>query len=297
MRITLVHNPGAGRNARAGSLIALLRAAGHAVRYQSAKDDSWPDALAWDADVIAVAGGDGTLSRVAKRMPGRGVPLAPLPCGTANNIARSLGIAEAPHEALIRAWPRGRRVGLRVGEARGPWGVRRFVEGVGAGLFASTLPQADANRTLASLERPDAKVAYGLQMLKDRLEHCPAIAIEAELDGESLSGDYLLFEALNIPYIGPNLFLAPDAVPGEGRLVVVRAGEPERDRLREYLSKWQDAKDRLPVLPSKAGNRLNIAWAGFSLHIDDQLEEAPPGARQPVELSMGDETVEFLVPA
>ena len=49
-------------------------------------------------------GGDGTVGRVTRRMVGRGVPITVLPSGTANNIARSLGLIERPFEELIRGW-------------------------------------------------------------------------------------------------------------------------------------------------------------------------------------------------
>src|SRR5262245_19963348 len=43
-------------------------------------------------DVVIAAGGDGTIARAARTLARRGVPLAILPLGTANNIARSLAI-------------------------------------------------------------------------------------------------------------------------------------------------------------------------------------------------------------
>lgn len=44
------------------------------------------------ADMIAIGGGDGTVSGCAKALVERGLPLAVLPMGTANDLARSLGI-------------------------------------------------------------------------------------------------------------------------------------------------------------------------------------------------------------
>lgn len=301
MRVTLIHNPGAGRNAQSDALVAMLRAAGHEVYYQSARADNWPQALAREADLIAVAGGDGTLSRVAKRMLGRGVPLAPLPCGTANNIAHTLGIAGVALADLVRAWPEARRVRLNIGIAQGPWGLRRFVEGFGAGLFAWTMPYADASETIAGLQRTDAKIAYAQQMLKDRLEHCPPIALEARLDGQDLSGEYVLFEAMNIRYIGPNLYLAPEGEAGNGEFIVVAATERERARLHEYLSKWQEEKMRLPMLRSHRGRHLSLAWSGFAVHIDDQLwpkAGEPPGRTSGrIDVCLEPGGLEVLIPA
>src|SRR5688572_33046215 len=98
MKATLIHNPGAGDNktATVGQSEALLKEAGYKVRYQSSKERRWHKALKKSADIIVVAAGDGTVGKVARRMIGKGVPLAVLPMGTANNISKTLGIADLP---------------------------------------------------------------------------------------------------------------------------------------------------------------------------------------------------------
>ena len=74
--VTLIHNPGAGDQDEDGeSLRKLLRDAGHEVRYQSAKEDGWKGALKKTADLIVIAGGDGTVGRVVRRVAGRGIPI------------------------------------------------------------------------------------------------------------------------------------------------------------------------------------------------------------------------------
>lgn len=309
MRITLIHNPGAGSTGGddAAKLIALLGKNGHEVRYQSSKEKGWKAALREPADAIAVAGGDGIVGRVAKRMAGSPVPVAPLPGGTANNIARTLGLAGRPWEELVRGWTDGRIVKLDVGVASGPWGERKVMEGIGAGLFAATIARAEQSRTLAELPHADAKVAYMLQILKERLKHAGPVAIEAQVDGEDVSGEYLLFEAMIIPYIGPNLFLAPDRKPGDGCFELVLVGENERDRLRECLAHWQNGKARIPVLPSRHGKSLRMTWSGFPLHLDDkswpsreetEREEAEPAPRHGlIEVKLEGNSTRFLAPA
>ena len=302
MRITLIHNPGAGGTGSddAARLIALLGKNGHEVHYQSSKEKGWKKALEEPADAIAVVGGDGIVGRVAKRMAGRAVPVAPLPGGTANNIARTIGLAGRPWEELVRGWESGRTVKLDVGLARGPWGERNVMEGLGAGLFAALIAHADASRTLAQLPHADAKVAYTLQLLKERLEHAAPVEIEAQVDGEDVSGEYLMFEAMIIPYIGPNLFLAPDSKPGDGLFELVLVRENERERVREYLAHWQNGKARLPVLPSRHGKELRMTWTGFPLHIDDKRwpkEGAPPAREGLIEVKLEGNTTRFLAPA
>ena len=301
MRVTLIHNAGAGDDDQpsARELSDVIRSAGHAVSYWSTHDDDWAAALSAPADVIAVAGGDGTIGRVAKRMAGSGVPLAVLPMGTANNISRTLGIVDLPLEQLVAGWQAARIRMLDIGVANGPWGRRHFIEGLGVGVFAWTMPEADASQTLAGLELADHKITYALQMLKDRLENCPPVQLRATLDGDDLSGDYLLFEAMNAQYIGPNLYLAPHASAGDGSFDVVMVTDAERERLLDYLSSWQDGAFRRPQLPTRRGQRLEMQWTGFHLHVDDEIwpdEGAVLAAPAQIDVTLETQALSFLVP-
>jgi diacylglycerol kinase (ATP) len=87
-------------------------------------------ALKKKIDLVLVAGGDGSVSKVACRLVAMSskVPLAVLPLGTANNFARSLGFCLSAKE-LIEQLNDGRCDTFDVGLARGPWGKRYFFEG------------------------------------------------------------------------------------------------------------------------------------------------------------------------
>ena len=304
MQVTLIHNPGAGKQGKGNGdeLVQLLRDAGHDVSYQSSKDDAWAEALEQPAELVVVAGGDGTVSRIAKRMVGRGVPLATLPSGTANNISRSLGLVDRPFEELVRGWPEARRVKLDVGVAEGPWGMHYFLEGLGVGLFARLLASGSGEPVKRSkTKRPAAKIDNALERLKRSADKSKPIALKAALDGKDISGKYLLLEAVNIPNVGPSLFLAPDSTPGDGQLDVVLVAEAERDRLVQYLATWQENRERLAVLPTHQGKRLTVEWTGFEVHIDDELwpgdDDRPPAPPARIEARIESGNVEFLVPA
>ena len=86
------------------------------------------------AEFVVVAGGDGTVGKVARRLIGTDVPIAILPLGTANNSSKTLGIADLPVTRLISSWNSARRVKFDAGVAVGPWGDRHFIEGIGAGV-------------------------------------------------------------------------------------------------------------------------------------------------------------------
>ena len=261
MRITLIHNPTAGRQSagEAARLCGLLAERGHKVRYRSAKDSHWKRALKKPADLVVVAGGDGTVARITRRMVGRGVPLTVLPTGTANNIARTLGLVERPFEELVRSWENPRRVRLDVGVAAGPWGERYFVEGVGAGLFAMLLAQPESEK----MKGRAAAVESGLRRLRDQAARCEPVEVAAALDGKDVSGRYVLIEAVNLRYVGPNLHLAPDSEPGDGQFDGVMVSEADAAR--------QAPRDRVDGL--RAAHRRQAAAEGQA----EAREDGRPG--------------------
>src|SRR4051812_5193041 len=58
------------------------------------------DAARRGGDVVVAAGGDGTVSAVADGLVGTGTPLGIIPLGTANVLARELGIPVAVEAAV-----------------------------------------------------------------------------------------------------------------------------------------------------------------------------------------------------
>src|SRR5256885_7051126 len=99
MRITLMHNPKAGRGKLVKrDLMAALARAGHLAIYQSTKKSDYKEALREPADLVLAAGGDGTVGKVGRELIDTGIPLSVLPLGTANNLARSLRSEEHTSE-------------------------------------------------------------------------------------------------------------------------------------------------------------------------------------------------------
>jgi len=93
------------------------------------------DLLKTPPDLVAVCGGDGTLNEVASRIPNPPFPIAVLPAGTANVVARELKIPLDPVKALQIALKK-RVKNIDIGEING--GDRRFifVAGIGFDAFA-----------------------------------------------------------------------------------------------------------------------------------------------------------------
>ena len=102
MRVTLIHNATAGDGEHTREWVEGLLGGRHDARYLSMDDDDWRAGLAEPADLVVVAGGDGTVASVVTALAGRTTPAAVVPLGSANNIARTLGVADVDPAWLAR---------------------------------------------------------------------------------------------------------------------------------------------------------------------------------------------------
>jgi diacylglycerol kinase family enzyme len=274
MKITLIHNPDAGDDAQptADQIVRLIRKAGHKPKYFSSKDKKWKKAVNKPCDMIAVAGGDGIVGKVARRLIDNRTPIAVLPMGTANNIANTIGVTGRTFADLIEGWKAAHCLNFDAGIARGPWGVRYFIEGFGVGLFAETMFKIENGQhpDVSRSEDPEEEIRAALKLLKTQLSSYPSKELTVRLDGQDLSGDYYMLEAMNIRYIGPNLDLVPRAATNDGLLDVVLVSKAEQGKLREYLSdrlKRQRSRAKLTV---RQGRHLQVEWKSSPVHVDDR---------------------------
>lgn len=275
VQITLIHNPGAGdeEEHRAEQLKGAIRKAGHNLRYQPAKEENWEQALRDSCDLVVVAGGDGTVAAVARELSGKQVPMTVLPLGTANNVAKTLGLTGIEFERLIGTWPNAQTKLFDLGVAKGPWGTFRFIEGIGIGLIADTISRLDSeyDPTMARADGADEELDAVKRILRKDLYRVPARNLKMKLDEHDLSGEYVLVEALNIKFLGPNLYLAPDADPGDGLMDLVLLPPGDKAELLEYLTAHLKGELRPPGLSVIRGRRLQIEWEGSDIHIDDRI--------------------------
>jgi len=105
-------------------------------------------AVAEHVDVVLAAGGDGTVRAVAEGLHESGVPVALLPAGTGNLLARNLELALSDLEDSVRTafTGRDRRIDLGLIEIARPDGsleTRAFVVMAGLGLDAKMAANTD----------------------------------------------------------------------------------------------------------------------------------------------------------
>jgi len=140
-RLALVYNPGSGRrrerSAAVSRMVAALARRGisaeaHATEAPGDATRLVREALAAGAEAIVIHGGDGSVNEALQPLVGGDTPLAVWPGGTANVLARELGLpADIERVAALIASARVRRVS--VGRA----GNRYFLLMAGVGLDAA----------------------------------------------------------------------------------------------------------------------------------------------------------------
>jgi YegS/Rv2252/BmrU family lipid kinase len=214
MRIVVIANPRAGRG-RARRLLAQFERA--AERLGEELEMRWSAgpghaseiarACAAHADVVCVAGGDGTVHEVVNGLMPHPPPITVLPVGTGNDFARMFGFARTPDE-LLRVVRAGEGARLDVIECGG----RYAANGVGIGF------EALVTRESRSLRGPGGMLLYLAAVFKALARYdCPSLRIE--IDGhETIAGERLLVSLGNGPTTGGGFRLNPDAHPDDGYL-------------------------------------------------------------------------------
>ncbi|MDX1625097.1 MAG: YegS/Rv2252/BmrU family lipid kinase [Wenzhouxiangellaceae bacterium] len=187
-------------------------------------DDDWREAIGRD-DRILVAGGDGTVSAVAAACAEADATLAVLPSGTANDFARTLGVADDPQIAC-RAAASGRERSIDVGTVDD----HVFVNVVHVGLGAATSGAVDEG----------AKSDWGqlsyLRTLVEKLGDDRGFEAVIEVDGERIEGQWLEIGVANGAFYGGGHRI-PGAEPDDGRLDLFGARPDHAGRLAVEYAK------------------------------------------------------------
>lgn len=279
MRVLLTYNPRAGDEAAdPRELVSLLEGEGHAVDVRSIKEEGWKSALGERPELVVVAGGDGTVSKVFRHVAGSGTIATLLPIGSANNVARSLGYGDEAPAALVRGLREAERRWFDVGSLAAAGGAASFVESAGGGVFAEMLVRAENVDADAG---GGAKLELGLRLLRQVLEDAPVFEWGVEADGVDLSGEFLAVEAMNIREIGPNFPLAQQADPGDGVLDLTVVRLADRSSLAAHIDARLAGGPAVPLeLDSRRATEILLRPPpGCPVHVDDDLVDHEPGAK------------------
>lgn len=229
MRAVVVINPiaGPGRTRTIGACVDLAKSvlATHHydadVRVTAGPDDAnrfAADAVREEADLVVAWGGDGTVNGAAAGVAGTGVPLAIIPGGSGNGLARDLRIPFDPARAFAVAGG-GRARAIDAGDLHGSL----FFNVAGIGLDARI-----AGR-LATVGHRRGLMGYVLATVAELRSYDPcaySIGKAFDADGRPLTGDIVdrkaLFIALaNSRQYGNGAQIAPRALLDDGLMEVV----------------------------------------------------------------------------
>jgi diacylglycerol kinase (ATP) len=289
MRVVLMHNATAGQEDHsAQELIDEIRRAGHHVVGHVRRRKELAEALEQPCDLVVVAGGDGTVGKAARIVAGTEMPLAIVPLGTANNIARTLGIGGSLAEQIAE-WRRCETVGYDVATALVDDEPTQFIEAFGYGAFPRVIHQ-----TIEDDDDVGDRLTRDRLLLRARFAASPPRHYRILADGVDLSGDYFMVEILNIPSIGPRIPLAPLASPHDGKLDLILAGEPERALLLRGLDRILAGEQISIALRPLQAKRIEIDGEMTRHHRDGELCDVETTS---LEVSVAPGGIRVLVPS
>lgn len=293
-KVLAVLNPASG--ARQGEELAdrLSEAVlGHGARGCEVRVTAGPDdAFEWSAtcasdgyDLLIAGGGDGTVTAIAHGVirSRADVPIAVLPLGTGNGLARVLGLPLEPDEAL-EASARGRLVRLDVLEVVSHDTVSLLF--CGAGVDAALNEEADR----AEKDRLGflAYVTATMKAAREARRRRVTVTLdESVLDVRAHS--VIAFNATRLAVLG--IELGPDATPHDGRMDVSMMRTPGAiPILRKALRLLDRRASRAELTP--AVHLKLVAHPPLPVQVDGD-----PIGETPLELRVSPSAVAFVAPA
>jgi diacylglycerol kinase (ATP) len=192
----LIYNPRAGKIIRSGGAliqraVGILKQEGHSVTAAPTTGPNIAGGMARahidaGADLIVVAGGDGTINETAEGMIGTAVPLAILPAGTANVLATEMKLGGDLLKVARRLGElRSKRISVGHVTFEDSKVSRHFLMMAGVGLDAHVV-----NRVNPELKARTGKFAYwvaGWSLLGKRLAE-----FDVEIEGEKRKCSFAL---------------------------------------------------------------------------------------------------------
>jgi diacylglycerol kinase (ATP) len=219
---------------------------------------------------VVAAGGDGTVASVINELAAD-VPLAVLPLGNENVLARALGLPDEP-VAAARAIVAGRTRRLDLGRATTSAGARRFALMLSAGFDADVIHRVAAWRSAGGAPRQVSRLSY-VRPLATALVAYGHPPITVVCEGAHCRGAYCIVS--NLPDYALALSLTPSARADDGALdwlTFERGGLPA---LAAYA--WAVARRRHAALGHVRSGRARRLTLTSATPVPVQLDGDPWG--------------------
>jgi diacylglycerol kinase (ATP) len=192
-----------------------------------------------------------------------------------------------------------------MGTAKGPWGKKYFIEGLGLGLIGRAIAiigDIDEVSGRAFSTKED-KMHRDLCVMAALAHEMPPTQVKVWMNDNKTVDDYLLFEVLNINRAGPGVELAAAADPGDGWLDLVWASAGERRKLTQSIEKCLTESRHGPILESQKVKSVTIGVDKCELRLDDKVvlrsedfAKWTKDKRAKIEIGIEPKALEFFLP-
>ena len=226
------------------------------------------DAIDRGADVVGMAGGDGSQALVASIAAERGVPMVVIPAGTRNHFALDIGLDRDDVVGALDAYGEAREQTIDLADVNG----RIFVNNVSLGLYATIVQSPeyrDAKRetTLAALPEmlgPDAEPFDLRFTTPDGVKHEGAHVIQVS-NGPygTTTGGITSRPRMDTGQLGVFSLVVPDAVAATRAIAALTTATPA---LYEGYLSWETA-----VFEVDSAAPIAVGLDGESLEMDPPL--------------------------
>ena len=242
-RALLIANPGSGKGSGRMALIEQvtrqLQDCGVKVDVAIAKPKEEATPIAKRAvkagyKTVIAMGGDDTLEAIIRSVSGSKTRLGIIAAGTANNLAKSLGIPEDVEQACA-VIAEGNVRKLDMGQVSVKRGKKfLFFELATVGILAALYPDAE------DIQKGEwTKIKDALAVL---LKHETRPKVTISMDGGSkITVETMLVTVANVPLIGKNFLVAPDASLDDGLMDISIYPDFGKAELTAYFAKVMNA--------------------------------------------------------
>jgi diacylglycerol kinase (ATP) len=239
--------------------------------------------------IIIAMGGDDTVEAVIRGMAGSKARLGIIPVGTANDLAKSLGIPEDPLQACALI-ANGHFRKLDLGQVKVGKGKKLpFFELVTVGIGAAVYEDA--------LHASKGRLSSLMGAIQTVLTHETKPKITVTMDDDSnITVDTMLVIVSNVPLIGPNMLVAPAASLDDGLFDISLYPDFSKSEALAYFTKVANeghADDgkiqryRASKVKIKASPKLEILADGILLGKGTVRIKVLPGALRVIAPEVG----------
>jgi diacylglycerol kinase (ATP) len=203
------------------------------------------------ASMIVAAGGDGTISQVAQALVGQPIPLAILPLGTGNDLARHLGISKP--EAAIDVLIEGRTNPVDVIAWKAAYRSGFVVNVAGLGFDAEV-----AERINRGYRWIGGTAAYLLAVV-ECLGRTKPLKISLEIDGRRCDRRIMLCAFANASSYGGGMRIAPKACTEDGLIDLIIVNSVSRvDFLRALPGVFRGLHLAHPAVEHLTAKKISV---------------------------------------